>query len=676
MKHILLLLIFPALLFSQGSKSDYERAFSWRNNMRSKLTRHTIDTRWSPDQNFLIYKTRINDKAQATYRVNLTTGKKEITQKLEGEKSNRSKHSRQQGKGGPRSPDGQWEVQIRNHNVYLKGHDAALSTDGHAEHAYHGGGNIFWSPDSSHFVVLQVTKGDERKVTYVESAPRDQLQPKVHSYHYLKPGDRVAIRKPRLFRVSDKKQIPIDDALFKNPWRTESFRWLSDSSKFTFLFNQRGHQALRIIAVDRTGAVQTLVNEESDTFIDYAFKTWFHWLDDSKELLWMSERDGWNHLYMVDTSSGKIKSQITSGPWMVRRVLEVDEVNRHLYITACGLHQGEDPYQEHYVRVSFDASEFTVLTKADAMHEIEVSPDGKYFIDRYSRPDLPPVHELRRRGDGALIAKLEKADTQSLYAAGFPTPERFKAKGRDGKTDIYGLIFRPSNFDPDRKYPVIEYIYAGPHDYHVPKKFYSAWVPQPVAELGFVVVQIDGMGTNWRGKKFHDVAWRNLKDAGFPDRKAWLRAAAKERPYMDLSRVGIFGGSAGGQNAMAALLWHNDFYHAAAADCGCHDNRMDKIWWNEAWMGWPIGKHYSENSNVDNAHRLKGHLFLTVGEKDSNVDPASTMQVVDALIKANKDFDMLVLPGKGHGAGNSAYATRRMYDFFVRHLWGIEPRKH
>jgi dipeptidyl aminopeptidase/acylaminoacyl peptidase len=251
--------------------------------------------------------------------------------------------------------------------------------------------------------------------------------------------------------------------------------------------------------------------------------------------------------------------------------------------------------------------------------------------------------------------------------AAWPIPERFTALGRDGTTPIHGIIVRPSNFDPSKKYPVIEEIYAGPHGHFVPK----AWGPLPrqhaIAEMGAIVVQIDGMGTNWRSRAFHDVAWRNLKDGGFPDRIIWMQSAAKSRPWMDLSRVGIYGGSAGGQNALAALLHHGDFYKAAVADCGCHDNRMDKIWWNEAWMG-TLGPWYQENSNVTHAHRLQGNLLLIVGEVDTNVDPASTMQVANALVKADKDFEMLVMPSTGHGAAETPYASRKRLEFFYKHL--------
>ena len=299
--------------------------------------------------------------------------------------------------------------------------------------------------------------------------------------------------------------------------------------------------------------------------------------------------------------------------------------------------------------------------------------EGAQNIDTCSRVDKAPVIVLRDAQTGAKKCDLESGDLKPLTDAGWTTPERFKAPGRDGKTPIYGVIVRPSDFDASKKYPVIEQIYAGPHDFYTPKSFGTLTGLHELADLGFIVVQMDGMGTNWRSRAFHDVCWKNLKDAGFPDRIAWMKAAQQTRPWMDSARVGIYGGSAGGQNALGALLFHGDFYRAAVADCGCHDNRMDKIWWNEAWMGWPVGPEYADNSNVPHAANLRGALLLTVGELDSNVDPASTMQVVNALIKADKDFDLLVFPGANHGVGGSAYGKRRLRDFFVRHLQGVEP---
>lgn len=575
------------------------------------------------------------------------------------------------------SPDGRWQAFYRDHNVWIRSledqEEFRLSSEGADGDAYQG--PFHWSPDSRRLVVVRTQAGDTRRVHYIESSPRDQLQPKLHSYDYLKPGDRVAIDRPQLFDIEHRRAIPVDDDLFQNPWSIRDLRWAPDSSRFTFLFNQRGHQILRIVALDaETGEARAIVEERSETFIDYSGKLFVRYLDATDEILWMSERDGWNHLYLIDAITGDVKHQITQGPWVVRQVEYVDVEQRQIWFTAGGIWPDQDPYFLHHARVDFDGSHLVVLTEGKGTHAVQFSPDRRWLIATWSRVDSPPVTELRCVQDGRLICVLEQADWSALLETGWQIPQPFVAKGRDGQTDIYGVIFRPRRFDPEQKYPVIEDIYAGPHSAFVPKRFSAFHRQQALAELGFVVVKIDGMGTSHRSKAFHDVCWRNLADAGFPDRILWIQAAAEADPALDLDRVGIFGGSAGGQNALGALLFHGDFYHVAVADCGCHDNRMDKIWWNEQWMGWPVGPHYADSSNVTHAHRLTGKLLLIVGETDRNVDPASTMQVVDALIRADKDFDLLVMPGVGHGAAESRYGSRRRQDFFVRHLLGVQPR--
>jgi dipeptidyl aminopeptidase/acylaminoacyl peptidase len=576
----------------------------------------------------------------------------------------------------PRSPDGHWEAFLKDHNVYVrdsKGEEIALSRNGTTEDDY--GPRFYWSPDSRKLLAVRTKHCDERKVYFIESSPRDQVQPKLHSNTYVKPGDPLPIDRPQLFDLPTKKPVKLDRSLYENPWSVGDFRWAADSSRFTFVFNQRGHQDLRLLAVDAaTGAVRPIIDEHSPTFIDYSGKFFLHYVDGASELIWMSERDGWNHLYLYDGNTGRVKNQITKGRWVVRGVDRVDEAKRQVWFRASGIHRNQDPYYIHYCRVNFDGSGLTVLTKGDGTHKIDFSPDGKTFIDSYSRVDMPPVTELRSSEDGTLVSSLEKGTMDLLLRGGWQMPERFVAKGRDGETDIYGVIFRPANFDAKKRYPVIEQIYAGPQDSFVPKNFHAFYPHQEMAELGFIVVQIDGMGTSNRSKKFHDVCWKNLADSGLPDRILWIRAAAKRYPYMDTSRVGIYGGSAGGQSAAAAVMTHGDFYKVAVADCGCHDNRMDKIWWNEQWMGWPVGPEYRANSNVTLAPGLKGKLLLIVGELDTNVDPASTMQVVDALIRADKDFELLVVPGSNHGAAESPYGRRRRADFFVRNLLGVEPR--
>jgi dipeptidyl-peptidase-4 len=578
---------------------------------------------------------------------------------------------------GPNSPDGKWRVSIDKHNLALTNtkskKTSTLTTSGTEANPFRA--RFYWSPDSKKLIVIQEKQAPTRTVHIVQSAPKDQLQPKLDTFGYNKPGDPLDQPRPRLFDIATQKQIPVAEDLFPDSWGLSQFRWDLDSSRFTFLYNQRGHQVLRLIAIDaKNGKTSTVVEEAPDTFVCYSSKSFYAPLDRTDELIWMSERDGWNHLYLFDAKSGDLKNQITSGRWVVRRVDLVDYNTRQIWFQAGGIHPDQDPYHVHYARIDFDGKNLTLLTHGDGTHSIDYSPDKTHYIDTYSRVDMPPVHELRRSTDGSLVTLLETADASALAATGWQKPERFVAKGRDGKTNIYGVIFRPTTFASSNKYPVVEQIYAGPHSSHVPKRWSSMHGAQAFSELGFVLVQIDGMGTSNRSKAFHDVCWQNIGDAGFPDRVAWIKAAAKDRPYMDTSRVGIFGGSAGGQNAMRALIAHNDFYHVAVADCGCHDNRMDKIWWNEQWMGYPIADHYAASSNVDQAHRMQGDLLLIVGELDHNVDPTSTMQVVDALVKADKDFDLLVIPGAGHGAAGTPYGRRRQRDFLVRHLLKVEPR--
>ncbi len=580
------------------------------------------------------------------------------------------------------SPDGRQRIEFSAGNVVLVNTDSGertpLSEDATPNRVEYSG--VRWAPDSSRFVIMRIERAPRRQVHIVQSTPDertpDDLQPELVTFDYTKPGDAIDQPKPALFSAEHSKEIKLDNAPIGNTWSVNRIQWTPDSSAFYYFYNERGHQTLRVVRVDaQTGESHVIIEETSDTFIDYSSKTYLNILHDRNEIIWMSEQSGFNHLYRFDATTGELINSITEGDWVVRAVDHFDPETGDLRLRVMGYYPDQDPYHIHHARVNIDRSGFTLLTHGDGTHDIDFSPDGAYYSDRYSRVDLPPVVELRRTSDGSKVATLAEADWSPLLSAGWNPPERFVAKGRDGQTDIWGFIQKPTTFDPGTQYPVIEAIYAGPHGQHVPKSF-SIWRgSRAISELGFITVHIDGMGTNWRSKAFHDVAWKNIKDAGFPDRIAWLKAAGEVRPWMDLERVGIYGGSAGGQNAMAALLWHNDFYDAAVADCGCHDNRMDKIWWNEAWMGYPIDESYSASSNRDNAHLLQGDLLLTVGELDQNVDPASTMQVADALIKADKDFEFIVFPGLGHGTIGSDYGKRRMRDFFVRSLWGVEPRR-
>jgi dipeptidyl-peptidase 4 len=533
-------------------------------------------------------------------------------------------------------------------------------------------GPAAWAPDGQHLVVWEVEPAQDHPVHVVESTPSDRVEPRLKTWQYLKPGDRIERRWPRLF-ARDGREITLDRSLFANPWSITEPRWSDDGRTFFFLYNQRGHQVVRMLAVDaESGGLRTVVEETSPTFVDYPHKIWYRWLSDA-ELLWTSERDGWNHLYLVDVANG-IARQLTSGRWMVRAVESVDDGSRSAILRVMGIDPTQDPYHEHVIRVAFDGGSPVRLTHGDGTHELLWSPDGRWYVDTFSRIDLPSIRELRRSSDGGLVCELGRADASALVGQGWVMPERFTAKGRDGATDIWGVIWRPhGTAGDDSPRPVVECIYAGPQNFHVPKAFAVHHGQRAIADAGFIVVQIDGMGTNWRGKAFHDVCWKNLKDSGLPDHVAWLKAAAATRPWLDLSRVGIYGGSAGGQSAVRALLDFPELYRVAVADCGCHDNRMDKIWWNELWMGWPIDESYAANSNVVDAHRLAGRLMLIVGELDDNVDPASTLQLSAALVKAGKNHELVVIPGAGHGAAETPYGSMKRLTFLKRHLLGTEP---
>lgn len=600
---------------------------------------------------------------------------------------------------GQTSPDGKHAVFVKDHNLWISDPSAKetaqpLTTNGSALNTYRKDASrarllqmnyhrqdysddtadVRWSNDSKWLLAIQTTVVPERVVTYINSAPKDQLQPIVESYPYAKPGDEIPTPTFHLFNSQTGDEVEIDPQLFSDPWQLQFLKFADDGSRFWLKYNERGHRAVRLVEVEtESGKATTVVENGADTFVHYsdAGKSVMEWLPGG-QLLWASERSGWNHLYRIDVDRKQVINPVTSGEWNVKRIESIDRKNELIWFFAVGLAAGQDPYHEHFCRVNFDGTGFVQLTQGDGTHDVTMSPDRRFFVDRFSRVDLASVTELRRCSDGVKLCDLEQGDASEVMAVR-RLPERFSAKGRDGETDIYGLIHFPKNFDPTKSYPVVENIYAGPHDHHVPKAFRSSYRHQhQIADRGMIVVQIDGMGTAWRSKAFHDVCYRNLKDAGFPDRILWMKAASKDRPWMDLDRVGIYGGSAGGQNSMAALIWHSDFYKVAVSDCGCHDNRMDKIWWNEQWMGVPETDVYERNSNTVNAGQLQGKLMLVVGEMDRNVDPATTTQVVKSLISADKDFVYLPIIGAGHGACETKYGAKRRADFLAVNLGAVQ----
>jgi dipeptidyl aminopeptidase/acylaminoacyl peptidase len=570
------------------------------------------------------------------------------------------------------SPDKEWTAFIKGGNVFIKsskgGSAIQFTTNGTLDNPY---GDVSWAPDSKRLVGYHIDPKKTKEVFYILSSVPGTTRGVVKSHEYDQPGDAFTSYEQYIFNIADKSNIKVDAEkidFFGAPelhWRD------GDGRYFTYEKVDRGHQRFRVIEVDtQTGKTQNIIDEKTNTFI-YEQRIYTRYLPKTHEIIWVTEKDGWRHIYLVNELTGKEKL-ITSGNWVVRDVDSVDVKKREIWFNASGRNEGEDPYFMHYYRIGFNGNNLVDLTPEKGNHNISFSPDRKYYIDTYSEVNKAPYIVLKNTADFKTVTVLEHSDISELLKTGVKLPEVFVAKGRDGKTDIWGVIYRPANMNPDKSYPVIENIYAGPQDSFVPKNFSVVNEMQSIAQLGFIVVQIDGMGTANRSKAFHDVCWHNLADAGFPDRILWMQAMAVKYPQADISRVGVYGTSAGGQNSAGAVLFHPEFYKAAVSACGCHDNRIDKQWWNEQWMGYPVGPQYDQQSNITNAAKLKGNLLLIVGEADNNVPPESTYRFADALIKSNKYFDLLVIPGMGHSDGGP-YGRKKKRDFFVKHLLNAEP---
>ncbi len=596
------------------------------------------------------------------------------------------------------SPDGKKEAFVKNNNLWLRDmatkSEMQLSTDGSWDFSYHRDAvrirsitieaalmrfnhpdfpetlpEVYWSPDSKYLVAIRSKVVSESRLELSGMNSQIQFRDNIPSIPYLRIGGEIPTQDVHLFNVNEAKAVKLDHSLWDTPLELSKFRWDKASENFYFRYLKRGFQLVREIRLStRYKKAMVIAEEKSNTFVDQ-YKIYGYPIKDGKELIWTSERDGWNHLYVIDALSGIVKSQLTKGEWVVRSIERVDTKAGLVWFWAGGVNQDEDPYYLQLGKAKIDGSGWEIATSGNGTHTVAWSPDRKYFIDTWSRVDLPPVHVLRDAEHGNLICELEKADATAFLNRGYKFPKPFVAKGRDGNTDIYGVIHYPYNFNPKEKYPIIEYIYSGPHVAAVPKEFAPHYFSTEILKRnGYVVVQIDGMGTNWRSKAFQDVAWKNIQDAGFPDRILWIKAAAAEYPWMDTTRVGIYGGSAGGQSAMRAVLDHSDFYKASAADCGIHDNRLDITTWSEPWLGWPIDSSYVVSSNIEDAYKLGGALLLTVGEEDKIVDPSCTYKAIEALIKAGKEFEYMTFPGQGHGAGFSPEGEELRLKFFNKHL--------
>ncbi len=668
-------------LSAQGTVEDYERAFSVRNRYSWKMKNGDVKAHAIRGTQRLWYS--VYDGEKVVYK-EVDAAQNKVTLLAENpEKPPKAPQGPQrhwmevpdEKDATATSPDGQVQIFHRNHNLWTRrnGQEQPLTTNGDTTYYYSSWGSF--SPDGKYYATVRIKPAPKHYVYYVESSPKDRLEPVLHRQEYAKPGDSLNYRVPVIVEVATGRVIEPSTDLFRSQYYVSMPAWDADSRTVTFDFNERGHKVFRLLELSaETGQVRTLIEEREEKYVNYN-RIYRHDFEDGRYILWTSERDGRNHIYLYDRRKAALVRQVTRGQFYVRDIQKVDEKQRVVYFSACGMNKDEDPYFVHYYRIGLDGRHLVRLTPEAGHHQAVFTDDMAYLIDTYSTVTTPPVTVLRSGRDGKVLQTLETADITRLKQAGWQPPEVFVAKGRDGVTDMWGIIQRPSNFDPNRSYPVIEYIYSGPGDQYVPKAFTPwLWNLADLAELGFIVVQVDGMTTSFRSKEFEEVCYKNLKDAGLPDRIAWIKAAASRYPYMDINRVGIYGCSAGGQNALTAVLFHGDFYKAAYAACGCHDNRMDKIWWNEQWMGWPVDSTYAACSNTVNAWRLNRPLMLVVGEMDDNVDPASTMQVVNALQRANKDFELVVLPGARHTMGET-FGEHKRFDFFVRNLLGVQPPK-
>jgi dipeptidyl aminopeptidase/acylaminoacyl peptidase len=602
---------------------------------------------------------------------------------------------------GVLSPDRKQEAFIRNWNLWVRdvatGKETQLTTNGVENYGYatdnagwkHTDNAILeWSPDSKQIATFQQ---DQRLTGDMYLVTTQVGHPQLQAWKYPLPGDqhvtmieRVVIDVPtrkvvRLKTPADQHRSTLcDDVSCGDSGGWDDVKWAPDSKTVAFVSTSRDHKHETFrIADAKTGEVRTVFHEDVPTYFESGNGSvnW-RYLPGTNEAIWYSERSNWGNLYLYDLAHGQLKHAITSGDGNVTEIVKVDTKTRTVWFRGVGFTSGVNPYYQQFWKVSLDGGQPVLLTPEPADHEISMSDDGKYFVDSYSTSDKPPVAVLRDASDGHAVTTVAKADIQRLLATGWQPPELFTVKARDGKTDLYGLMFKPTHFDPQKKYPIVDYVYPGPQTGSIASFGFmpSHYDNQSLAELGFVVVAINGMGTPWRSKSFHDTWYGNMGDNTLPDQVAGIKELGQRYPWIDLDHVGIWGHSGGGNTTADAMFRYPDFFKVGWAESGNHDNREYEDDWGEKYQGLLAGNNYDNQANQLIAKDLKGKLMLVHGSIDDNVPPYSTLLVVDALIKANKDFDMLLLPNQHHAYGpDTPYITRRRWDYFVRNLAGDTP---
>ena len=617
------------------------------------------------------------------------------------------------------SPDGSKAAYVDSHNLWLRdtvsNELVQLTFDGEENYGYatnnagwirDDGPVLLWSPDSSKIATF---RHDGRNVgeMYLYSTEVGHLE--LDAWKYPLPGDEHIFMIERLVihlggksdsdsnivRLNippDPHRSTISDHVAGRGGLFLDVEWSEDSASLAFVSSSRDHKVARLRVADTyTGEVRDVFREEVATYYESGLnRVNWHVFSERMEFLWFSEQDNWGHLYLRDLRTGRLKRQLTAGNWSVLQVQQLDLENEQIYFLASNREAG-DPYYRYLYRINLDGTGLQLLTPESANHEISWSESGEYFTDIYSAPTLAPRAVVRNRA-GEITLSLEQTDLSGLLASGWVAPIPFTAKARDQLSDLHGLLYKPSNFDASQSYPILNYLYPGPQTGSVGTRSFRASRAdkQALAELGFIVVEVDAMGTPGRSKAFHDAYYGDMGDNGLPDQVAVIRQLAAENPWMDLGRVGIWGHSGGGFASTAGILRYPEFYKVAVSGAGNHDNRNYEDDWGEKWHGlletYPetnpldsdgsseaVASNYDSQANQLLADKLQGKLLLAHGMMDTNVHPSNTLLVVAALIEADKDFDLLVLPSASHGFGNRRYFMKRRWDYFVEHLKGVEP---
>ncbi|MGM0589554.1 MAG: DPP IV N-terminal domain-containing protein [Bacteroidota bacterium] len=611
------------------------------------------------------------------------------------------------------SPDGKWAAYIKDYNLWVRNTETdekiQLTQDGEQYYGYatNNAGWIksdrpvlLWSPDSKKIATFQHdSRGVGEMYLYNTKVGHSDLE----KWKYPLPGDSTVFRIERVVVHVDKEdpqvvrldmdpdyhRSTISDHIADWGGTFLDVEWSDDSEELAFVSSSRDHKVAQLRTADpNSGEVRDILREEEETYYEsgYSEESW-RVLENSGEVIWFSERSNWGHLYLYDLNTGALKRPITSGEWRVLDLHWVDEENRTIYFTGSN-REDSNPYYHYLYKVNMDGSGLTLLTPEPMNHEINWSASKQYFIDTYSTPDTPPVSVIRNL-NGEVVAELEKADISPLEDHGWIPPEQFTVKARDGETNLYGLMYKPSNFDPDKNYPVLNYLYPGPQSGSVGSRSFrpSRGDKQALAELGFIVVEVDAMGTPGRSKSYHDAYYGDMGDNGLPDQVGMIKQLGERYSWMDLDRVGIWGHSGGGFASTRGILAYPDFYKVAVSGAGNHDNRNYEDDWGEKWHGllepaanndapespYKQGDSYDTQANQLYVDNLKGNLLIAHGLMDSNVPPTNTLLMVEALQKADKDFDLMVFPNESHGFGNSRYFMNMRWDYFVEHLIGVTP---